>query len=211
VSVYRSKPAQRRLHAALFVWLLALAGLGTLAAAFIVAPLDPPRPSLADAPDGYHYSAGHLLMRSTPIAVDIPAIGVSAPIIPTGVAANRSIEVPPLDQPSVAGWYRYGPSPGEAGSAVIVGHVDSSTSGRAVFFDLGRLHKGDRISILRDDGATAGFAVTGVSLVAKDAFPATEVHKTSSAALLRLITCGGSFDREARSYLDNLIVYAVAV
>jgi Sortase domain len=211
VSVYRSKAAQRRRHAALLIWLLALAGLGTLAAGFIVNPLDPPRPSLADAPAGHHDSAGHPLTRSTPIAVDIPAIGVSAPIIPTGVAANRSIEVPPLNQPSVAGWYRYGPSPGEAGSAVIVGHVDSLMSGRAVFFDLGRLHKGDRISILRDDGATADFTVTGVALVAKNAFPATEVHRTSPAALLRLITCGGSFDREAHNYLDNLIVYATAV
>lgn len=194
------------------VWLLAVAGAATIALAFAVGPLGPPRPGPADAPDGYtRDGSGRLLTRSAPIAVDIPAIGVAASVVPTGLAANGSIDVPPLDRPEVAGWYRYGPSPGEAGSAVIVGHVDSRVSGPAVFYDLGRLHKGDRIAVRRDDGTTVAFEVTGVQLVAKDAFPALEVHKTSAGALLRLITCGGSFDRAQHSYVDNVIVYAAAV
>lgn len=211
MTVYRSASARNR-GRVLLVWLLALAGVATIVAAYVIGPLGPPRPGLADAPDGYvRDGSGRLLTRSAPVHVVIPAIGVDAAIVPTGVAANGSIEVPPLDQPELAGWYRYGPSPGEAGSAVIVGHVDSRAAGPAVFFDLGRLHKGDKISVVRDDGSTATFAVTGVELVAKDSFPAAEVHKQSSTALLRLITCGGSFNRSQHSYVDNVIVYAAAV
>jgi LPXTG-site transpeptidase (sortase) family protein len=212
VSVYRSDLARGTGRWMLGVWLPALAGLVTVIAAYVVGPLGPPRPQLAEAPDGYvRDGSGRLLTRSAPIAVDIPAIGVAASVIPTGLAANGSIEVPPLDQPELAGWYRYGPSPGEAGSAVIVGHVDSRTAGPAVFYNLGRLHKGDHIRVVRDDGTTVLFAVTGVQMIAKDAFPAADVHKPSSGALLRLITCGGSFDRRQHSYVDNIIVYAASV
>ena len=211
MTLYRSASPLPR-GRVLVVWLLALAGVAVIAAAFVVGGVGPPRPRLADAPGGYvRDGSGRLLTRSAPISVDIPAIGLSAPIVPTGVADDGSIEAPPLDQPGVASWYRYGPSPGEAGSAIIVGHVDSRTAGPAVFYDLGRLHKGDQISVVRDDGRTVAFAVTGVQLVAKDAFPATDVHRSSTGALLRLITCGGSFDRSGRSYVDNLIVYAAAV
>lgn len=212
MTLYRTAAARHPGRRALGVWLLAIAGVVTVALAFVIGPLGPPRPSLADAPDGYTRDpTGRLLTRSTPVALDIPAIGVSASIVPTGLASNGSIEVPPLDDPNLAGWYRYGPSPGEAGSAVIVGHVDSRDSGPAVFFALGRLHKGDHISVHRGDGSTVGFAVTGVQLVAKDAFPAIDVHKTSNGALLRLITCGGKFDAGNHSYEDNVIVYAASL
>jgi LPXTG-site transpeptidase (sortase) family protein len=210
VTLYRSAAARRR-PGRFAVWLPALAGLAAIVLAFVVGPLGPPRPGLADAPDGYTRDpSGRLLTRSAPIALSIPAIGVHASVAPTGLASNGSIEVPPLDQPGLVGWYRYGTSPGEAGSSVLVGHVDSRTSGPAVFFNLGRLHKGDTISVVRGDGSTVTFSVTGVQLIAKDAFPAVEVHKTSSGALLRLITCGGTFDRDAHSYVDNVIVYAAA-
>lgn len=212
MTLYRSGAARPSGRRAFGIWLLAAAGIAAIVLAYVVGSFGPPRPGLADAPDGYTRDpSGRLLTRSAPIAIDIPAIRVSATVIPTGLADDGSIEVPPIGQPELAGWYRYGPSPGEAGSAVIVGHVDSRTSGPAVFFNLGRLHKGDLISVVRDDGSTATFAVTGVELVAKDAFPATEVHKASAGALLRLITCGGTFDTAARSYVDNIIVYAAAV
>jgi LPXTG-site transpeptidase (sortase) family protein len=212
VTLYRTATARRPGLRALCVGLLAVAGVAAIALAYIVGPLGPPRPSAADAPDGYTRDpSGRLLTRSIPVTIDIPAIGVSAPIMPTGLASNGSIEVPPLDMPELAGWYRYGPSPGEAGSAVIVGHVDTRDSGPAVFFQLGRLHKGDRISVIRNDGSAAAFAVTGVQLVEKEAFPAIDVHKTSSGALLRLITCGGTFNPDNHSYVDNIIVYAASV
>ncbi|MEV0270248.1 class F sortase [Hamadaea sp. NPDC050747] len=193
----------------LLTWLFAVAGVATLAAAFAFMPARPPLPSLAQIPDGYTVDGtGRLLSRSVPVSVRVPAIGVDAAIVATGVAANGSIEVPPLETPDVAGWYRYGPSPGEAGSAVIVGHVDSRTSGPAVFFRLGELRKGDDVLVDRDDGTTAVFTVDGVRLVPKDEFPAPEVHRVAATALLRLITCGGRFDYATRSYMDNVIVYA---
>lgn len=208
MTLYRTSTARHPGWRALGVWLLAIAGVAAIVLAYVIGPLGPPRPSLADAPDGYTRDpTGRLLTRSTPIALKIPKIGVSASIVPTGLASNGSIEVPPLDEPGLAGWYRYGPSPGEAGSAVIVGHVDTR-SGPAVFFDLGRLHKGDKISVVRGDRSTATFSITGVQLVPKDAFPATDVHKTSGGALLRLITCGGKFNADQHSYTDNIIVYA---
>ncbi|NUT35695.1 MAG: class F sortase [Hamadaea sp.] len=201
----------RRL-AGLLLTLLALAGAGTLAAAFVLLPAGPPRPSAAQIPDGYDLDRlGRLLSRATPVAVRIPGIGVDATIIPTGIAANGSIAVPPLESPELAGWYRYGPSPGEAGSAVLVGHVDSRATGPGVFFELGRVRKGDTVEVDRADGSTATFRVDGVRLVAKDAFPAEEVHRVATAALLRVITCGGRFDRAQQSYLDNIIVYATLV
>jgi LPXTG-site transpeptidase (sortase) family protein len=213
VTVYRTTSGLAiRSGRTFVVWLLALAGAATVLAAFVLGALGPPRPSLADAPNGYFRDgSGRLLTRSYPTSIAIPAIGVSASVLPTGLADDGSIQVPPADQPDVAGWYRYGPSPGEAGSAVIVGHVDTRATGPAVFFNLGRLHKGDTISVVRNDGRKATFAVTGVQLVAKDAFPADEVHRTSSGALLRLITCGGAFNSRQHSYVDNVIVYAAAV
>jgi len=199
----------KRLLGGWFASLLAVAGIGTLAAAFLLMPSGPPVPNPAQIPDGYRVdSSGRLLSRAEPVAVRIPVIGVYAAIVATGIAANGSIEVPPLDQPSIAGWYRYGPSPGESGSAVLVGHVDSRESGPAVFFRLGDLRKGDDVQVDRADGTTALFTVDGVRLTAKDEFPAQEVHRAAAGALLRLITCGGRFDRKQRSYLDNVIVYA---
>ncbi len=188
-------------------WLPALAGVGAITFAFIVGPSGPPRPLLS-SPSESSAGSGRALARSTPVSVRIPAIGVSASVVSTGLAADNSIDVP---RPEVAGWYRYGPSPGEAGSAVIVGHVDSRAWGPAVFYSLGLLHKGDHIMVVRDDGTTVAFQVTGVQFVAKDAFPAAEVHKISPHPLLRLITCGGPFDRAQRSYMDNVIVYASAL
>jgi sortase (surface protein transpeptidase) len=206
--MYRSRARRPNRLALVAIVFLALLGVGTLLAAVVV-PSGPPRPDYADAPNGFVRDGdGRLLSRSAPVGVDIPAIGVSAAIVGTGVAANGSIEVPPLDKPGEVGWYRYGPSPGEAGGAVLVGHVDSRTSGPAVFFDLGRLHKGDKIEVRRGDGSTAVFTVDGVAMYPKNEFPAAQVHRVAKQALLRLITCGGPFDEKAHSYVDNVIVYA---
>ena len=214
MTIYYSRGAcgrSPRWPAVLFA-LLALAGVGTLTAAFVLMPARPPVPGPLQAPDGYEIDGlGRLLSRAEPVDVRIPAIGVDAPVVATGIAANGSIDVPPLFAPQVAGWYRYGPSPGEAGSAILVGHVDSKESGPAVFYQLGRVRKGDTVEVGRHDGSTAVFTVDGVRLVAKDEFPAEEVHRSATSALLRLITCGGRFDRKHGSYLDNVIVSATLI
>ena len=107
----------------------------------------------------------------------------------------------------VAGWFTGGPAPGDTGPAVIAGHVDS-TKGPAIFYRLGTLQSGDAINILRADGTTARFLTDTVAHFPKRAFPTQTVFGPDPDPVLRLITCGGRFDRARRSYVDNVIVTA---
>ena len=124
-----------------------------------------------------------------------------------GKNADGTVQVPPLDDHNMTGWYRYGPAPGQRGPAVILGHVDSLT-GISVFYYLKDLHAGDRVYVTLADGKAATFVVDGVQKVAKDAFPTASIYGKASYPSLRLITCGGPFDRATGHYLDNIIVYA---
>ena len=155
-------------------------------------------------------AAPALVMRSSaPVSVTIPAIRVRTPVRALGQTADGAIAVPqPGPHYDDAGWYRYSPTPGERGPAVLVGHVDSARGGPSVFYRLGELHQGDAISIRRADGSVAVFAVDDVRRFAKAAFPTALVYGNTSDAALRLITCGGPFDRTTGHYLDNVIVTA---
>jgi LPXTG-site transpeptidase (sortase) family protein len=115
--------------------------------------------------------------------------------------------VPPEDF-ARAGWFTRGPVPGETGPAVIAGHVDSA-DGPAVFFRLAELEDGDDVLVDRADGTTVRFTVTSVDRYPKDEFPTEQVYGPTPRAELRLITCGGEFDADARSYRDNVVVSAV--
>jgi hypothetical protein len=140
--------------------------------------------------------------------IRIRAIGVSAPVIPLGLNPDRTLETP--REWGQTGWYKGGPEPGERGPAVIAGHVDS-TSGPAVFYRLGELHRGALISIRRADHTSVRFRVQGVERWPKDRFPTRRVYGRTREAALRLITCGGVFNSATGHYLDNTIVYAVRV
>jgi sortase (surface protein transpeptidase) len=141
---------------------------------------------------------------SRPASIAIPAAGVDARVVPVGLGSDGAMEVPEVD---LAGWYELGPRPGEPGPAVIVGHVDSR-EGPAVFFRLGQLRRGDRIVVGRDGGAAVAFAVERVERHAKESLPVGRIWNRTGQPVLRLITCGGSFDRATGHYRDNLIVYA---
>lgn len=140
-----------------------------------------------------------------PVWLRIPAIGVATDLSELGLQADRRIEVP--DDPDQAGWYRHRAVPGEQGAAVIVGHVDSHT-GPAVFFELRTLDVGDRVTVARDDGSVAVFAVTSVETHRKDRFPTRRVYGPTDGHELRLVTCGGAFDEQQRSYDENVVVFA---
>lgn len=146
---------------------------------------------------------------SAPVALDIPAIGVSGPVNSVGLNPDRTLEVPapgPLyDQ---AAWYRGSPTPGRVGPSVILGHVDSAASGPSVFYDLARMQVGNRIMVTLADQSVRTFAVDAVRQVPKDDFPRFEVYGDTPGSELRLITCGGAFDTAARSYRDNTVVFA---
>jgi sortase (surface protein transpeptidase) len=147
------------------------------------------------------------LARSAPVKIRIPGIGVNAPVMKLGRDADGTVQVPPLAEHNLTGWYRYGPSPGQRGPAVILGHVDSTT-GISVFYYLRNLHAGDTVSVTLADGKVAAFAVDGLQRVAKDAFPTASVYGKAGYPSLRLITCGGPFDQATGHYTDNIIVYA---
>lgn len=142
---------------------------------------------------------------STRGRIRIPAIGVDATLIPRGLSADRSLEVP--RDWGVAGWFEGGPFPGESGPAVVVGHVDS-TSGPAVFYRLRELHRGDVIVVWREGGSRSRFLVDSLRWFSKSAFPTELVYGVTAGPALRLITCGGAFDRSTGHYVDNLVVFA---
>ncbi|MEV4389131.1 class F sortase [Micromonospora sp. NPDC049580] len=189
------------------VALLGVSGLGLITVGLPAEPARPPRPPV-DAPT-HTRPAPDLapLPRAAPVRVQIPAIGVRAEIVAVGVDAAGVLEVPPLDKPTLAGWYRHGVSPGETGNAVLVGHVDSP-AGPAVFFDLGRLRAGQEIQVTRADARVTTFTVDGVHAYPKDRFPSGLVYGPADAAGLRLITCGGRFDDATGNYVDNIVVFA---
>ncbi|ADG87257.1 class F sortase [Thermobispora bispora] len=147
------------------------------------------------------------LQPATPKRLIIPKLGVDAPIISVGTDRNGELESPPMDEPNLVGWYRGGPTPGQAGPAVLLGHKDTRTRS-AVFSRLHELRYGDRIEVVRMDGTVAVFTVGGVEQASKDTFPTERVYGRTEYAELRLITCGGVYNRVSGHYLDNVIVYA---
>jgi sortase (surface protein transpeptidase) len=146
--------------------------------------------------------------RAPPRRIIIPAIGVSARVIPLGLNPNGTIQTP--TQWGVTGWYTKGPTPGRRGPAVVVGHVDSK-SGPAVFYRLRALLRGDTIRIDRSDGTIVRFRVRRIEHWPKTHFPSKRVYGPTSQAALRLVTCGGSFDAATGHYLQNTIVYATRI
>jgi hypothetical protein len=142
-----------------------------------------------------------------PVAVAIPRIGVEAPLSALGLDDDGRLEVPA--EPELAGWYELGPRPGEPGAAVIAGHVDSRR-GPAVFHRLAELAPGDEVLVHGEDGTSTRFLVQRLERWPKNAFPTDAVYRDASGAELRLITCGGLFDRDRRRYEDNVIVFASA-
>lgn len=140
-----------------------------------------------------------------PIAIRIPNIGAVSRVVALGRNADGSVQVP--STAAAAGWYRGSPSPGAVGPAVILGHVDSRR-GPGVFFRLASLQPTNRIYLHRADGTSVAFIVYDVRQYSKDRFPTAAVYGDTRRPELRLITCGGSFDRRHHTYRDNVVVYA---
>jgi sortase (surface protein transpeptidase) len=142
--------------------------------------------------------------RSLPVALNIPAIGVSVAVSELGLNPDNSVEVPSDSQG--VGWYDLGPSPGQTGSAVILGHVDTY-QGPGVFFDVKSLTPGDDVSVTLANGGVAHFSVTSVVMYSKDNFPDEEVYGPHGGSDLQLVTCGGEFDHQTGHYLSNVVAY----
>jgi sortase (surface protein transpeptidase) len=179
-------PAGRAVPVLVVLGLLAWIGWLLLA----TGRLDQPRPS-ASSPNG-------------PTTISIPSIGVKAPIVAVGLQADGAMQLPDAGE---VGWYRLGPVPGAPGPAVLIGHLDDRT-GPAVFYRLRELRPGDEILVGERGGGTRRFLVGRLERHPKTALPVNRIWTTATRPLLRLITCGGSFDRATGHYRDNLIVYA---
>ena len=142
---------------------------------------------------------------SPPVRVEIPSIGVASRLVRLGLNADGTMEVP--RDYGLAGWFTGGAMPGQDGPAVISGHVDSK-SGPAVFYRLRELRPGDTIRVQRADGDWVAFEVTTTARYAKAEFPTDAVFGPVTGPVLRVITCGGQFDRSSGHYLDNVVVTA---
>ncbi|KAK1183112.1 class F sortase [Streptomyces sp. NBS 14/10] len=170
----------------------------------ISGPTLTPRPQTA-APQ--EVRLGPALPRSPARHLDIPSIGVSAPFTELTLDRSGVLIPPPADNNNLAGWFNGGPSPGERGNAIVAGHVDTKT-GPAVFYPLSALKTGSRVTITRADGIVATFVVDSVETFNKANFPDERVYGQTPDAQLRLITCGGSYDRAVRDYTANVVVFA---
>ncbi|MER7344414.1 class F sortase [Streptomyces aurantiacus] len=174
----------------------------------------PPQPPQSQAPGRAGKEVGDPpaaapLPPSKPVGLRIPSISVSAPVADVGLRRDGQIQEPPPEKRNLTAWYRDSPSPGSAGTAVIVGHVDDS-GGPAVFYGLGALRAGSSIEVRRRDGKTAVFRVYGVKAHSKRAFPVREVYGDRGRPELRLITCGGTYSKKA-GYSGNVVAYAYLV
>ena len=191
---------------------LLVAGAGTAGLAMARHPVTPQWGTITAIPAPVGPIAGIVHSQDArtplPVALTIPAVGVQTSLIHLGLTAAGALQVP--SSTAVAGWYTGSPRPGAIGPAVIAGHIDSHT-GPGVFFRLSQLRPGDHVYVRRADGTLAVFRVTTVRSYAKDRFPTLAVYGPTPDAELRLITCGGTFDPQLRSYLSNTVVYAVQV
>ncbi len=152
--------------------------------------------------------AGPVAVRSAPVELRIPAIDVAVSLSSLGLNPDGTVEVPTdFHEP---GWFQPGPAPGQVGSAVILGHVDSH-EGPAVFYRLRSLRAGDRIEVSRADGSVAHFVVDAIAMYPKEEFPAREVYASPGYSALQLVTCGGEFDSDSGHYQSNVVAYTSLV
>ncbi|MFJ2569150.1 class F sortase [Streptomyces halstedii] len=144
---------------------------------------------------------------SEPSRLSIRSIAVDAPFTPLSIGSSGQLDAPPANDPNLVGWFKDGATPGERGTSVVAGHVDTKT-GPAVFLLLSTLKAGNTVDITREDGKVASFKVDTVETFSKADFPSDRVYSDNGTAQLRLITCGGLYDKKAKDYKDNVVVFA---
>ncbi|MET3810684.1 class F sortase [Arthrobacter sp. UYEF3] len=152
------------------------------------------------APDG-------ALPASVPVKVEVPAIGINSALLPLGKQANGELQTPSGEPGAPGAWYRDSPTPGQTGSSIILGHVNTTTSDFGLFYRLHELTPGQSITLTRADHTAAVFTVDRVDVYHKAAFPTVEVYRNADRPEVRLITCGG-YDPATGEYRDNTVVYA---
>ena len=143
--------------------------------------------------------------RFRPVRLEIPALNINTYVGTLGLKPNHQIQVPTSTH--VVDWYKYGATPGQVGSSVILGHVDSFV-GPGTFFYLKTLKSGDSILVVLANGTTERFVVSKVVQYAKSTFPDHLVYGSNGTRALNLVTCGGTFDHATGSYESNVVVFS---
>jgi hypothetical protein len=142
-----------------------------------------------------------------PVRLSVPARGIDAPVDPVGVEPAGEMTLP--EDVDRVGWYRFGPTPGAAeGAAVVAGHVDDAEQGLGALAPLRETEPGDEVVVEAADGSTTRWTVTSRDTIDKPGVPLGDLFARTGAPRLVLITCGGPFDAELRSYRDNVVVVA---
>jgi Sortase domain len=201
---------RRRLRRQWLWWSIAIVALAVGTASLVVAlPSKEPRAVvLSQAPvvaPARALAKLPAIRVSRPVRLTIPAIGVNTYVGTLGLQADGQVMVPTSTH--VVGWYTDGPTPGQVGSAVILGHVDSYL-GPGTFFDLKQLKSGDRLTVVLADGTVTHFVVTKVVQYSKTSFPDRLVYGSHGTRSLQLVTCGGAFDHATGHYLANIVVFS---
>ncbi|MFJ3519054.1 MULTISPECIES: class F sortase [unclassified Streptomyces] len=189
-------------------WAVLVLGLWLWGRQLTVAPAPPAGP--AGGTVGRGLPAAHApLAGSLPQRVDVPSIGIQAPVISRDLDKDGAIDPPPYDQPGTVGWWGRGTQPGTAGTALMVGHVDTRSK-PAVFYGLSSAQPGDKVRVVRADGSVAEFTVEDVRVYERAAFDAHKAYgqRVRGRAELRLVTCGGTYDKAAKEYTANVVVSA---
>ncbi len=211
MTVRPRSPRRRRARIRLLAALIALAAFAAVGVGAVLALRPQPPPVNSDGAGGPSASTGAspvAVAAAVPVDIEIPAIKVRSRLVPLAVDGSGELQAP--TDPGVAGWFAAGVVPGETGPSVIGGHVDSET-GPGIFHALGELTAGDRVTVRRSDDRTVTFQVTRVTQVSKSAFPTQLVYGPTPGPELRLVTCGGHFDRDRSSYVDNVVIEAVLI
>lgn len=161
-------------------------------------PLGVPLPPAHDPLDG-----------AAPQRVEIPSLGIDATVVRRGLDDEGAIEPPPFEEPGAVGWYAEGTEPGTEGAGLFVGHVDTETE-PAVFYGLSAARPGEKVLVARSDGKTAEFTIDDVQVFTRERFDAQKAYgpRKDGRAELRLITCGGTYDRTSHAYTANVVVSA---
>lgn len=220
-----TRTAPRNTLGRALMWPAVTAGLGVLliynsfGTSVDDKPLAPPAAVSSPAPEilGSHAApapvtsskatVGPAMSRSVPARLQIATIGVNAPFTDLALGPTGQLNAPPANDNNLVGWYKDGVAPGERGAAILAGHVDTMT-GPAVFLQLRYLKPGAEVDITRADGSVATFKVDSVEQFSKAKFPDDRVYADTNTAQLRLITCGGTYNKTAKDYEDNVVAFA---
>lgn len=212
------EPSTERSPGRALLWPLVAVGLGILliynsfgttsdgkplSRPVIAAPASP----APDVAAGAGATAGMTLPRAEPTRLVIRSIAVDAPFMPLSIGPSGRLDSPPTNDSNLVGWFREGATPGEPGTAIVAGHVDTRT-GPAVFIHLGSVGPGTLVDVAREDGSVVTFAVDSVESFSKTDFPDERVYADTPDPQLRLITCGGEYDKKAKDYKENVVVFA---